>query len=79
MEEDQAALESKTADLEKQAQALEWLRLIEEAVRTSYGQAKELVDQFEESGLTDYLPAQSVVEGEDSPADVYKDIYAMLN
>ena len=79
MEEDQAALESKTADLEKQAQALEWLRLIEEAVRTSYGQAKELVDQFEKSELTDYLPNESVVEGAKSPADTYKDIYAMLN
>ena len=63
----------------EQAQALEWLRLIEEAVRSSYGEATELVDQFEESGLVDYLPDQSVVEGAKSPADVYKDIYAMLH
>ncbi|MBR2490547.1 MAG: hypothetical protein IKB65_03590 [Ruminiclostridium sp.] len=78
MEETQKELESKAADAEKQAQALEWLRLIEEAVRTSYSQAKDLVEQFEKSELTDYLPTQSVVEGAESPADVYKNIYAML-
>ena len=72
-------LEQNQADLEKQAQALEWLRLIEEAVRSSYGEATELVDQFEESELTDYLPTESVVEGAKSPADTYKDIYAMLH
>lgn len=72
-------LEEAQDDLEKQAQALEWLRLIEEAVRSSYGEATELVDQFEESGLVDYLPDQSVVEGAKSPADTYKDIYAMLH
>ena len=71
-------LEQNQADLEKQAQALEWLRLIEEAVRTSYGEATELVDQFEKSELTDYLPTESVVEGKEAPADVYKEIYAML-
>ena len=72
-------LEEAQADLEKQAQALEWLRLIEEAVRSSYGEATELVDQFEESELADYLPTESVVEGAKSPADTYKDIYAMLH
>ncbi len=72
-------LEQTQDDLEKQAQALEWLRLIEEAVRTSYGEATELVDQFEESKLPDYLPTESVVEGAKSPADAYKDIYAMLH
>ncbi|MBQ2297351.1 MAG: hypothetical protein II255_02695 [Ruminiclostridium sp.] len=72
-------LEEAQDDLEKQAQALEWLRLIEEAVRSSYGEATELVDQFEESELADYLPTESVVEGAKSPADTYKDIYAMLH
>lgn len=72
-------LEEARDDLEKQAQALEWLRLIEEAVRSSYGEATELVDQFEESELADYLPTESVVEGAKSPADTYKDIYAMLH
>ena len=78
LEEEQTALEGKVTDLEKQAQAVEWLRLIEAAVRTSYGEARELVEQFEEKELPDYLPAESVVEGEKSPADTYKDIYAML-
>jgi hypothetical protein len=72
-------LEEAQADLEKQAQALEWLRLIEEAVRSSYGKATELVDQFEESELADYLPTESVVEGKESPSDTYKNIYAMLH
>ena len=78
MEETQKELEAQAAELEKQAQALEWLRQIEAAVRTSYNQARELVDQFEKSELTDYLPTESVVEGAASPADVYKNIYAML-
>ena len=78
MEETQEELESKAADAEKQAQALEWLRLIQEAVRTSYSEAKDLVEQFEKSELTDYLPTESVVEGAKAPADVYKNIYAML-
>ena len=72
-------LEEAQDDLEKQAQALEWLRLIEEAVRSSYGEATELVDQFEESELADYLPTESVVEGKESPSDTYKNIYAMLH
>ena len=72
-------LEEAQDDLEQQAQALEWLRLIEEAVRSSYGEATELVDQFEESELTDYLPTESVVEGKESPSDTYKNIYAMLH
>ena len=41
-------------------------------------QAKGLVEEFEKSELVDYLPAESVVEGAKSPADTYKDIYAML-
>ena len=78
MEESQTNLEEENSDLEKQVQALEWLRLIQEAVRTSYGEAKELAEQFEESELPAYLPAESVVEGKESPADIYKNIYAML-
>lgn len=78
MEESQKNLEGKASDAEKQAQALEWLRLIEAATRTSYSQAKTLVEEFEKSDLPDYLPTQSVVEDAKSPADTYKDIYAML-
>ena len=59
-------------------QALEWLRQIEAATRTSYTRARELVEAFEETGLESSLPTESVVEGADSPADTYRSIYAML-
>ena len=65
-------------ETEKQLKALEWLRQIESAVRTSYTEAVDLVSAFEESGLPDSLPTTSSVEGAQSPADVYRGIYAML-
>lgn len=65
-------------EAEKEAQAIEWLRQMESAARTSYSQLKAIVEQFEESGLADFLPAESVVEGKDSPADAYRAIYAMI-
>ena len=65
-------------ETEKQLEALEWLRQIESAVRTSYTEAVDLVKSFEESGLPDSLPTTSTVEGTQSPADVYRSIYAML-
>lgn len=65
-------------ETEKQLEALEWLRQIESAVRTSYTEAVDLVNAFEESGLPDSLPTTSTVEGAQSPADVYRSIYAML-
>lgn len=73
----QYELEDKQA-LEEQVQALEWLRQIEAATRTSYTRARELVEAFEETGLESSLPTESVVEGADSPADTYRSIYAML-
>lgn len=71
-------LEETNAALEKKAQALEWLRQIEEATRTSYPKAKELTEQFEEAGLPQHLPDAPLVEGEDAPAETYRQIYAML-
>ena len=65
-------------DLEESKQALEWLRQIEAATRTSYSKARSLVKAFDEAGLEQYLPVESVVEGETSPADTYRNIYAML-
>lgn len=65
-------------EAEKEAQALEWLRQMESAARTSYSELKTLVEQFEETGLADFLPTQSAVEGKDSPADAYRTIYAMI-
>ena len=77
-QEDLTEAEASLANLEKQAQALEWLRQMEAAVRTSYTDLKTLVEKFEESGLVDYLPTESVVEGAEAPADAYRDIYAMI-
>lgn len=74
LEEAQQALE----DQEKQAQALEWLRQMEAAARTSYQSLKDLVEAFEESGLADYLPTESVVEGAKAPADAYRTLYAII-
>ncbi len=77
--EDQAGkLQTKLDEAEKQAQALEWLRQIEAAVRTSYPEARTLVEEFEETGLESSLPTESVVEGGTAPADAYRSIYAML-
>lgn len=74
LEEAQKALE----DQAKEAQALEWLRQMEAAARTSYESLKELVEAFEESGLADYLPTESVVEGAKAPADAYRTLYAII-
>ena len=72
------ALEEQVQAQQKQVEALEWLRQIEAATRTSYTRARELVEAFEETGLESSLPTESVVEGADSPADTYRSIYAML-
>ena len=63
---------------QKQADALEWLRQIETATRSSYPKSKELIDAFEKTGLKKYLPEESVVEGGTSPAETYQNLYAML-
>ena len=78
MLEDKQALEEQVPAQQKQVEALEWLRQIEAATRTSYTRARELVEAFEETGLESSLPTESVVEGADSPADTYRSIYAML-
>ena len=70
--------EAKAAEAEKQAEALEWLRQIEAATRSSYSKAKELTEAFEKTGLSKYLPEESVVEGGTSPAETYQNLYAML-
>ena len=53
---------------QKKADALEWLRQIEAATRSSYPKSKELIQAFEETGLKKYLPEDSAVEGGTSPA-----------
>ncbi len=73
---DQAAAQAEEA--RKQAQALEWLRQIEAATRSSYDKAKDLTEAFEDTGLAEFLPRDSVVEGGTSPAETYQNLYAML-
>lgn len=63
---------------DKQVQAMEWLRQIEAAVRSSYSEAKTMIEAFEETGLEESLPTESTVEGAESPADAYRTIYAMF-
>lgn len=65
-------------EAEKTADALEWLRQIEAATRNSYSRSRELAEEFEKTGLKKYLPDESAVESGTSPAETYRNIYAML-
>lgn len=78
LKEDQATLTTQLDQKNKEAQALEWLRQIETACRSSYTKAKDLVEQFHNSGLESSLPTESVVEGGTSPAETYRNLYATL-
>lgn len=71
-------LTARAEEAQKEAEALEWLRQIEAATRTSYSRSQELVKQFQATGLERYLPVESIVEGGTSPAETYRNIYAML-
>lgn len=76
--EEKAALEDQVAQQQRQIEALEWLRQIEAAVRTSYPEAIALIEEFEATGLEDSLPTTSSVEGVPSPAEAYRTLYATL-
>ena len=71
-------LQSQVEEKDKQVQAMEWLRQIEAAVRSSYSEAKTMIEAFEETGLEESLPTESTVEDAESPADAYRTIYAMF-
>ena len=75
---DKEDLEKTLADKEKEAYALEFLRQIESACRRSYDEARTLAEDFQASGLEEYLPETSSVEGMESPADTYRTLYAAL-
>ncbi len=47
---------SQVEEKDKQVQAMEWLRQIEAAVRSSYSEAKTMIEAFEETGLEESLP-----------------------
>lgn len=70
--------QAQTDHARKQADALEWLRQIEAATRTSYPKSKQLIEDFEKTGLKKYLPEVSVVDGGTSPSETYQNLYAML-
>lgn len=78
LEKEKNEAQSKLDQKEKEAQALEWLRQIEDATRKSYSRARELVESFQKSGLEEYLPDESVVEGGSSPKETYWNIYSYL-
>ena len=78
LEQERDDTQGKLEQKAKEAEALEWLRQIEEANRKSYSQARSLVEQFHASGLEEYLPDESVVEGGSSPKETYWTIYSYL-
>ena len=77
-EKEQADWDKERMDLENQAKALEWLRQIEQASRSSHSKTAELIQAFEQTGLEEALPDESVVEGGTSPAETYRNLYAMI-
>lgn len=72
------ALEDKLEAKERETQAVEWLRQLETAVRSSHVNARELLTQFQESGLADALPETSPVEGAPSPKEGYETLCRIL-
>lgn len=75
-----AALKQQTLDLEYSTQALDWFWQINEAyVRGRYATAKTLIENLQASGLTEYLPKNSITDnGRFSPYDRYQEIYDAL-
>lgn len=65
------------SDAQETAQALEWLARIEAAMSSSRAEAHNLIVEFEETGLVKSLPDESITGGE-SPADMYREIYAAV-
>lgn len=72
------ALEAQVEEKERETEAVEWLRQLETAVRSSHVSAKELLIQFQESGLVDALPDTSAVEGAPSPKESYETLCKIL-
>jgi len=76
LEEEKTNLEETVAGQEKELTALDWLRRIQAAQTEE--EAKALIETFEETGLNKELPNSPLTENAESPADVYRDIYAAL-
>lgn len=79
-EQEIAALKQQTADLEHSIQAMDWFWQINEAyVRGRYTLARELIESLQASGMTEYLPKESITNnGRYSPYYRYQEIYDAL-
>lgn len=77
LEDEKAALEDRCAEAQRAADAIEWLRQMEQTENDAH-QARALAERFDETGLEDALPSTSPVEGAESPAKDYRDLYARL-
>ena len=51
---------------------------MERAENDTHQSARALAERFDETGLEDALPSTSPVEGAESPAKDYRDLYARL-
>ena len=76
-------LQKENEDLRKQVEALDYLREIQRLYALQYyRKAREVISEFEESGLIPYLPTQNAYQNEEedrlSPAETYADIYEAL-
>jgi uncharacterized protein (UPF0332 family) len=78
LQEDYDQLKETEENDAKVIQALEGLRQIERASRTSYDTARELAQQFQADGLADYLPDDPLTEGATSPAEDYQTLWDQL-
>ena len=73
-------LAAQQVEQEKTALALDWLWRIErEYFQGRYAAARTMIREFEQTGLEDHLPDQSLVDPEyRTPAQQYKSIYNLL-
>ncbi len=78
LEDEKAALEDRCDEAQRAADAIEWLRQMEQAESDSPQSARALAERFDETGLEDALPSTTPVEGTESPAKDYRDLYARL-
>lgn len=78
LEDQVTALEGQVEAAQREMEAVEWLRQLETALRSSHVSAKELLAQFQDSGLVEALPDSSPVEGAPSPQESYEALCRIL-
>lgn len=78
-EDDAGRYKTDCAALNKQIEAMDYLRRVQELYAIQYYRhARELITAFQSAGLEPYLPTESHVTGEPSPAAAYQEIYSTL-